>query len=594
MNTEQEKAGVDRLPHWQMETVYPELKSGEYIKDILKFKEESRTFEQWVNREAGTCGYEWIREYIDRYNRLADLYLRLFAFAYGFYSTDTYNQTALQRINELEELNLSLKRSAVVFRNKLSHIDRKILSQADLQDYRLFIDEQVYLSDRQMSETEEDLAEDLSRSGADAWARLQEAVTASLKAVWDEESGEEKTLSQLRGFAYHKDREVREKAYHKELDALEKMKVPLAYALNGVKGFTVTLNNRRKYENTLVKSLFQSRINREVLAAMIGAMEESLPIFRRYLLGKARCLGLSGLAFFDIFAPVGGAVRTWTFKEAKIFIAEQFYSFSDELGNFAEQAFKGQWIDAEPRDGKVGGAFCMDIPEVKESRILCNFDGSFSSVTTLAHELGHAYHHHVLKDFSFIHRDYPMTLAETASIFCEHLILNTAIRSSGGDEKLALLEVLLADATQVVVDILSRFYFESELLEKRKERELSADELNQMMLNAQSRTYGEALDENNRHPYMWAVKSHYYSAGLAFYNFPYAFGLLFGLGLHSIYQQEGASFRDRYRKVLLSTGRAGAIDVTRELGFDIEKPLFWQRSLGTVAERVDEFAALAE
>jgi pepF/M3 family oligoendopeptidase len=594
MNTEQKKAGENCLPHWQMETIYPELESGEYKKDILKFKEESRTLEQWVNREAGACGHEWIREYIDRYNRLADLYLRLFAFAYGFYSTDTNNQMALQRINELEALNLSLKRSAVVFRNKLSDIDQNILSQTDLQDYLLFIDEQVYLSGRQMSETEEDLAEDLSRSGADAWERLQEVVTASLKAVWDEKSGEEKTLSQLRGLAYHKDREVREKAYHKELDALEKMKVPLAYAINGVKGFTVTLNNKRKYENTLAKSLFQSRINREVLTAMIGAMEESLPMFRRYLLGKARSLGLSRLAFFDIFAPVGSAVRTWTFEEAKDFIVEQFYSFSDDLGDFTEQAFKGQWIDAEPREGKVGGAFCMDIPQVKESRILCNFDGSFSSVTTLAHELGHAYHHHVLKDCSFIHRDYPMTLAETASIFCEHLILHTAIRRSGGDEKLALLEVLLADATQVVVDILSRFYFESELLEKREKKELSADELNQMMLNAQGRTYGEALDKNRRHPYMWAVKSHYYTAGLAFYNFPYAFGLLFGLGLHSIYQQEGASFRDRYRKVLLSTGRAGAIDVTRELGFDIEKPLFWQRSLGIVAERVDEFTALAD
>jgi pepF/M3 family oligoendopeptidase len=438
-----------------------------------------------------------------------------------------------------------------------------------------------------MSVEEEDLAADLARSGADAWGRLQEALSANLKTEWEE--GVEKTVVQLRSLAFDPSRSIREKAFRSELALWESARVPLAFALNGVKGHSISVDGRRGYQSTLEKSWEQNRITGTALQTMIDVMTESLPLFRRYLGAKARALGLPRLAFFDLFAPISGEGRSWTFAEGREFIAEQFGDFSAGLEEFAELAFSGQWIDAEPREGKVGGAYCMGVPDRKESRVLCNFDGSFSSITTLAHELGHAYHHHILRDASNIHRDYPMTLAETASIFAENLLVEGAIKKLQKQEQAGVLEAFLADSTQVVVDILSRYLFENQLFQRRTQGDLSPDDLCALMLDAQKKTYGDALDPDHLHPYMWAVKGHYYSQGYAFYNYPYAFGLLFGLGLLRLYREEGRDFVSRYDQILINTGRLDAGALTREAGFDIEDRSFWDGSIEMIRERVIQF-----
>jgi oligoendopeptidase F len=284
-----------------------------------------------------------------------------------------------------------------------------------------------------------------------------------------------------------------------------------------------------------------------------------------------------------------GQVKTWTYPEAREFIIQTFHGFSDDLGNFAAQAFDKRWIDAQPRTGKVGGAYCTDLPKPGESRILANFDGSFSSVSTLAHELGHAYHSYVLRDQPQLLRGYPMTLAETASIFCETIIYNTAIGNSQGFERLSLVEGILSESTQVIVDILSRFYFEKALFAARQESELSADQLCAAMLDAQKATYGDGLNQDELHPYMWAVKGHYYSPELAFYNFPYAFGQLFGLGLYAQYQNDPQGFPGVYRELLIETGRANAVDVCKTAGFDIESTDFWNQGLSAIVTHVNTF-----
>jgi pepF/M3 family oligoendopeptidase len=457
-----------------------------------------------------------------------------------------------------------------------------------------------------MSGAEEALAADLGRAGGDAWERLQESVSSNLTVDWDggvarggsvdwtkeKKKSETKTVNELRAMAFDPNRETRERAFRAELAAWKSVELPIAAALNGVKGFSVILNRRRHYASNLEEARRAARVSEKTLSALTGAMEDSLPQFRSYLKTKARLLGLPKLAFFDLFAPVGGSSKRWTFDEARAFIIEQFTSFSWDLGEFAEQAFNGSWIDAEMRRGKVGGAYCTSLPLAKESRILANFDGSFSSVTTLAHELGHGYHHHVLKDASAIHRDYPMTLAETASIFCEAVVFSKALETFPEEEKLSVLETFLQDSTQVIVDILSRYKFESMLFEARKSAEVSPEELCSFMEEAQKQTYGDGLDSENLHPYMWAVKPHYYRTGLAFYNFPYSFGQLFGLGLYAQYQQQPNSFPERYRALLELTGRAGAEKVTREAGFDIETKDFWKSGLDTIGNRIAEFTDL--
>jgi len=462
-----------------------------------------------------------------------------------------------------------------------------------LEKYRFFLLEELEYRKFQMTTAEENLAADLARPGAVAWSRLQETISSTESVTWDEKTGERKTIVELRALAYDADRAIREKAYKAELAAWKRVELPMAYALNGVKGFSVIINSRRGHETTLDRSAMQNRISTKALEAMTGVMKESLPMFRDYLKAKAGILGVEKTAFFDLFAPVGESESRWDFPTTRDFILEQFHTFSDEYGAFGEKAFREGWIDAEPREGKVGGAYCTSFSSPWESRVLCNFDRSFNSVTTIAHELGHAYHHHVMEGNRFLTRDYPMTLAETASIFSENIVYGTLLSELKKEEKVPVLEAFLQDSCQVIVDILSRFLFESAVFEKRRDGELSPEEFCALMTDAQKQTYGDGLDPDLLHPYMWAVKGHYYSYDLAFYNFPYAFGLLFGLGLYGRYMEEGPAFTGRYRAILENTGKASAVDVARGAGFDIEQPDFWRTGIAVIADRVHEFRGAA-
>ena len=591
------------VPRWDLTSIYPEFKGAEYEADTEKLSSVIGELAKLIDSDMSRSDIPgWVAGCIEAYNKAGDLYGNLSSYVYAIFSTETQNSAVAKELNRLEELALPLKSALVSFRNKLAEVASEVKKDGfqeqvekllgDRYDY--FIEEELRIQAKQMKPNEEDLAEDLARSGGSAWTRQQEAITSTLSAVWDEETGEKKTVTQLRALAFSPEREVREKAFKLELEACDEMKIPLAFSLNGVKGFAVTFNKRRHFEDDQESSLFASRISRKTLDALIGAMEESLPIFRRYLKAKARYLGIEKLAFCDLFAPVGETAKKWSYQEVRKYIEKQFSAFSPAMGDFAKLAFEGNWIDAESREGKVGGAYCTGMPLAKESRVLCNFDGSFSALSTIAHELGHAYHGHLLKDDSAIHSDYPMTLAETASIFAQTLVFDAALAEAGEKEKIHVIEEFLQDNTQVIVDILSRFYFEKKVFSARAAAEVPAEEFCSFMIDAQKATYGDGLDEDKLHGYMWAVKPHYYSHELGFYNFPYAFGLLFGLGLFSRYKTEGDAFIPQYDKVLKLTGRNSANEVTRQAGFDIESKKFWLGGISQIEEYVDEFVRLVD
>ena len=367
--------------------------------------------------------------------------------------------------------------------------------------------------------------------------------------------------------------------------------MPLAAALNSIKGQVNALARRRGWETPLDAAIFDANIDRQTLDAMMTAARESFPDFRRYLSAKARALGLERLAWYDLFAPVGGGSRAWSFDEAAAFVVEQFGTYSQRMSDFAARAFRERWIDAEPRPGKRDGAYCMRL-RGDESRVFANFKPSFGGMSTLAHELGHGYHNMNLAPRTALQRQTPMTLAETASIFCETIVRNAALRQANRDEQIEILEASLQGSCQVVVDITSRFLFERGVFETRRDRELSVDELNALMLRTQRETYGDGLDEALLHPYMWAVKGHYYSPSRSFYNFPYMFGLLFGLGLYARYQHDPEAFQRGYDELLASTGMADAATLAARFGIDTRTPDFWRSSLAIVRDDVDRFEAL--
>jgi pepF/M3 family oligoendopeptidase len=398
-------------------------------------------------------------------------------------------------------------------------------------------------------------------------------------------------MSMVRNLAFDPDREVRRRAYEAELEGWKSVAVPLAAALNSVKGEVNTLSRRRHWDSALDEAIFDSNIDRATLDAMMQAATESFPDFRRFMRAKAHMLGIERLAWYDIFAPVGNTTHTWDFSDAQRFIIEQFSSYSNKMGDFASRAFQEEWIDAEPRTGKRDGAYCMSIRR-DESRVFTNYKPSYGGVSTLAHELGHAYHNMVKADRTTLQKTTPMTLAETASIFCETIIRHAAMQNATREEQIAILSESIQDSCQVVVDITSRFIFENRLFDKRHERELTVDELCAIMLDAQHETYGDGLDQTKLHPYMWAVKPHYYRVGLSFYNFPYMFGLLFGLGLYARYRQDPEEFQRNYDDLLSSTGMDDAATLAARFGIDVRTPDFWRSSLDIIRADIAQFEAL--
>ena len=598
-------AGSENLPLWNLDEIYPGFDSDRYAQ--AKARAKGIAEECIARYRAGIEGdtADWLAESLALNDRAGSLFATLSAYAYARYSTATRDPASMAELNGVEALQLGWKESAVLFRNALASRRDEILTllrapgqDARIAPYAYHVEQELFWQSKQMDPALEALADDLGRSGADAWSRLQETISSNASMVWDEAIGERKTVVQLRNLASDPDRAVRAKAYGKELEIWKSAEIPMAAALNGLKGSVNSLNARRGWATALDKSTAQARMSRASLDALIGAMEDSLPMWRRYLKAKAKLLGVPSLAFYDLFAPGAApgaaepALPTFSWDETRAFVCEKFASFDPARGDFAARAFAGSWIDARPREGKVGGAYCTDFPDAKVPRVLCNFDGSFGALSTVAHELGHAWHAECIKDRPWALQQYPMTLAETASIFAETVIAESALAAASPAGKLALTEMHLQDSCQVIVDILSRFYFERAVHEEREKGEIPAARFCELMLDAQARTYGEGLDPNLRHPYMWAVKGHYYIPSLSFYNFPYAFGQLFGLGLYERYLHEGTSFRATYRALLASTGAASCVDVAKSAGFDIEKKDFWVSSLSVFARKTEEFEAL--
>ena len=444
----------------------------------------------------------------------------------------------------------------------------------------------------QMSEAEEGLLAELAPTGGTAWGWLHGDLTAGLRARlhWPDGPLEVLPVSVVRGLATHADRATRRAAYDAELAAWEGSAVALAAALNAIKGETNTVNRRRGWSGPLEPALWANGVDRPTLEAMQAAATASFPAFRRYLRAKSALLGGDGpLAWWDLLAPLGaGPALGW--EDATAAVAATFAAYSPGLGGLARRAVEQGWIDADPRAGKQGGAYCMDVTD-DESRILMNFAGSWDSVQTLAHELGHAYHNTLLAPRTALQRRLPMALAETASIFCETLMIADGLEQRRGRDRLALLDTDLSGSCQVIVDIHSRFLFETSVFAEREQGRLGAPELCRLMTEAQAASYGDGVDAATYHPWMWAVKSHYYSR--SFYNWPYTFGLLFGLGLYTVYREDPDRFRAGYDDLLGATGLADALTLAGRFGIDLHDDGFWSDCVAVVERRIDEFVELA-
>ncbi|MCX6647656.1 MAG: M3 family oligoendopeptidase [bacterium] len=595
------------LPRWDLSNVYSGFDAEDFKSDFEKVTGLIETLESIIEQNKigrldtpptdfkGTA--KVLDELLNRFNEVHKLFGTMEAFVYSFVSTDSYNTAAAKKLSEIEMVEVRLRKLATRFQAWIGSFGDTFYKMLDFApvatEHKLGLEEWIEQAKYLMDSKLEDLAAELGLSGGSVMSKLQGTVTSQLKMPF-ERDGEVKELPMtiIRNLAMDPDEDIRKRAYEVELKGWESIKESVAFAMNGVKGQGITLAKWRGRDGVLHEALDHNRIDRDTLNALLEAMKDSFPTFRKYLKSKAKKLCKDKLPWWDLLAPMGKVKAKYTYEEASDYIVEQFNKFTPELGGFARMAIDKNWIDVGPRDGKRGGAFCMGVPQVEESRILANFDGTFEWLTTLAHELGHAYHNFQQKGLPVLRRGAPMTIAETASNFCETIVFNAALNEATPEQQLSILENQLTGANQVIVDIYSRFIFESEVIKRREKSEVSADEMCEIMLEAQKEAYGDGIDENHLHPYMWLLKPHYYSSGAHFYNYPYAFGLLFGLGMYAIYQKEGDSFIPRYHGLLRSTGEGKVADLVAKFGIDVRSKDFWAGSLKLYEGQVEKYAAL--
>lgn len=586
---------------WNLDALYKGFDTDEFKGDFDLFEEKLKEFEAWsaTSFKGQENAAQKLEEYIERSIEISKLSGRLGAFCHLTLSVDSKNDAAKQGRNRLFNnvgAMTQIEVRLIQYLKNLDNVDAIIAESELLKEHSFFLYDNKRQANHVLSESEEVIISKMRNTGSSAFSQMQGDLTANL-LIEVEMDGETKTLPlpAVRNLAYHEDGAVRKAAYESEQKAYASVEEASAAALNAIKGEVLTIDEMKGYADPLEKTLEDSRMTQAALDSLLTVIEESVPDFQRYLQRKAKLLGHNnGLPFYDLFAPIGEFNRSFSYEEAIEYIVTNFRGFSPKLADYVQHAYDNEWLDVEPRMGKRGGAFCSNLPVIGESRIMANFNGSFSNMTTLAHELGHGYHGYNLKDESLLNTSYPMPIAETASIFNETIVIKAALKEATPEEKIAILESSISDATQVIVDIYSRYLFESELFNRRKTSTLSVDELKTIMTDAQKKAYGEGLDHNVLHPYMWVNKPHYYSGGLSFYNFPYAFGLLFAKGLYAMYLEKGEEFLPLYDRLLNETGRNDLKDLTATIGVDLENPAFFRSSMDQIRKDIEEFLKLTE
>ena len=581
---------------WDLSKLYSGFDAPEYVHDIETLK---KTAEEAVSRawEMETVSVHALEEAIRVSERAATLATKAMSFAQLTLAADANCESAMAAYARLLPVMNRLEEATSALSAKLGPVDDldALIGQSDLLKAHAFLLRRLKENARHVIDPAlEPTVLRMQMTGGSAWEQLRDQLDGT-HMVDITQDGEAKSLplSAVRGMAYSADAAVRKAAYEAELAAYPKLEIPMAACLNGIKGEALTLAELKHYDSVLDMALDGANMDRATLHALLQAMEESLPMFRRYFRLKAKLLGYDGgLKFYDLFAPVGKAKGDYTPEDAREILVRELGAFSPRMADMINRAFDERWIDMFPREGKGGGAFCSGVHPLGISYVLTNFDGNFGSVSTLAHELGHAYHNECMRDMPILMADYPMPLAETASIFNETLLAQKILEKADRDTRIALLEQQLSDAAQVIVDIMSRYLFESEVVARRADSTLGARELCEIMLEAQKQTYGDGLDPECLHPYMWACKSHYYSTDVHFYNFPYAFGQLFAVGVYALYEQKGAAFLPDYEKLLRSAGSGMVRDVAASVGIDVADVNFWRGSLKVFADKLNELEQL--
>ncbi|GGF60790.1 oligoendopeptidase [Paenibacillus albidus] len=588
---------------WDLESIYPGGSSSPELASFLKKLEgDIESLQQLVKTSVPPVQAEASAELdkvIELLQSCTGRLVQAYEFATCLGAQNQQDKEAVRVASKVMGLRARFEGISSQFDNVLRQTSDEVwagwMERPGIAPLQFVLSERRNLAREKMSPELESLALELAVDGYHGWSEHYETIVGSIQIPFEDEEGS-KLLSV--GQAFNKlddsDPNVRKAMFRKWEEAWGGAAEYCADTLNHLAGFRLKLYAGRGWEDVLKEPLSLNRMSHDTLNVMWDVINQSKPALVSYLKRKAKLLGVDSLSWVDVGAPLGESTEKIPYEQAAADIVNQFRKFSPKLAEFSEQAFDSNWIEVEDRPGKRPGGFCVSFPESKESRIFMTYSGTASSVSTLAHELGHAYHSYLLDDQPFFNQNYAMNVAETASTFAEVIVSDAQVKAAGSaEEKIALLETKIQNSVAFFMNIHARFLFETRFYEKRKEGLVNAEELSELMEEAQKEAFCGVLSEY--HPHFWASKLHFYSTDVPFYNFPYTVGYMFSTGLYRLALQEGASFADKYDDLLRDTGVMTLEDlVSKHLNVDLTQPDFWQGAADLIVEDINEFLSMTE
>ena len=595
-------------PSWNLDTLFAGGPTSDaFTAEVARLTEGVEALREAISGIAGFTDTASVSEQrraslksvLETYFELWDRVSEANSFAFSMACANADDSEAVRLPSRLDGVITGLKGAQVELQAKFADIEddamARLLGAPGFESMTLWLSELRRDAQRAMGRELELLAVELGRDGISAWGRLYSELTGSME-VEVEEDGEVKSYSiaQASNLLDSGDRATRAAAFEGLTQAWQEVAPICASTLNAIRGTEQTLFGRRGGD-CLTRALQVNRVDRQSVEAMFEAAAEFRPVLVRYLQAKARALGLERLEWYDLRAPVGKQEddEKIPYEEAQRFIAEQVDQFSPKIGDFCRHALANQWVEAEDRAGKRQGGYCTTLAVSKEIRIFMTYGGTQSGVTTLAHELGHGYHGHVMRDLPYSERNVPMGLAETASTFLEALVEQAALRQAAPSKRLALLDDRLNRAVTFLMHIHARYELEKEMHRLREEQSLNQDLLTEATASIFGEVYGDGVASVD--PMIWASKLHFYLDRLPFYNFPYTFGYLFSRAVYDRAIEEGDAFVERIDDLLVDTGRMSSEEVARNhLDGDLHDPTFWKSAVGSLVEDVERYEALVD
>lgn len=596
-----------KQPHlltWDLESIFP---GGSHSEQFSSYRRELRDeltkAARMVTALPDRLGDDNLQQWADGIIVVESLYEKIelvLSFAVCLASQNIGDTAADKIMAEADSMLAEWKKLIV-------HIESLSLKQSDeqwatltssdsLKQISFYLAELRTIGKSKMSIEKESLALDLAVDGYHGWNRIYDKMAGELKVEFNE-NGSPATISlgQLATKMSSSDRAIRSQAFEKMTEAWKSRQELAAMTLNNLGGFRLGLYRNRGWKSPMFEPLQQSRITEQTLDAMWAAVERETPRLKPYIEAKKKLGGIDRFRWYDQFAPIGMADKTYSYDEACNFVVDNVRPFSSDMADFCRMAIDQRWVEAEDRPGKRGGGFCTGMGPHRQSRIFMTYAGTYENLLTLAHELGHAYHSWVLRDTQFFATDYPMTLAETASTFAEAVVTDAALeRATDRQEKLMLLDQKLQAAYTMFCDLQSRYRFERSFYEERANGMVDSARLSELMIQAQKRAFGDMLDESGYHPLFWCSKLHFFITEAPFYNFPYVFGYLFSAGVYAQARTEGTGFAEKYRQLLMDTGKMTAEELaSKHLGVDLTTESFWKSAIDQSLSDVGPFVELA-